>query len=50
MGGAAILGEGCNITQGLTNSATLAVGSLVTIGSIIVGCWLTLRALFGTTA
>ncbi len=50
MGGAAILGEGCNITQGLTNGATLAVGSLVTIGSIIVGCWLTLRALFGTTA
>jgi uncharacterized protein len=50
MGGAAIVGEGCNITQGLTNSATLAVGSLVTIGSIVVGCWLTLRALFGTTA
>lgn len=50
MGGGAILGEGCNITQGLTNSATLAVGSLVTIASIVVGCWLTLRALFGTTA
>jgi hypothetical protein len=48
MGGGAILGEGCNITQGLTNSATLAVGSLVTIASIIVGCWFTLRALFGT--
>ena len=46
MGGAAILGEGCNITQGLTNSATLAVGSLVTIASILVGGWLTLRALF----
>ena len=45
-----ILGEGCNITQGLTNSATLALGSLVTIASIIVGCWLTLRALFGATA
>ena len=50
MGGAAILGEGCNITQGLTNSATLAVGSLVTIASIIAGAWLTLRAFFGTAA
>lgn len=49
MGGAAILGEGCNITQGLTNSATLAVGSLVTIASIVVGAWLTLRALFSAT-
>ena len=48
MGGAAILGEGCNITQGLTNSATLAVGSLVTIASIIAGAWLTLRALFSS--
>jgi hypothetical protein len=26
MGGGAILGEGCNITQGLTNSATLGRG------------------------
>ena len=49
MGGAAILGEGCNITQGLTNSATLAIGSLVTLGSILLGGWLTLRALFGTS-
>jgi uncharacterized membrane protein YedE/YeeE len=48
MGGAAIVGEGCNITQGLTNSATLAVGSLVTIGSIVAGGWLTLRTLFGS--
>ena len=49
MGGAAILAEGCNITQGLTNSATLAIGSLVTLGSILLGGWLTLRALFGTS-
>jgi uncharacterized membrane protein YedE/YeeE len=48
MGGAAIVAEGCNITQGLTNSATLAIGSLVTLGSILLGGWLTLRALFGT--
>jgi hypothetical protein len=48
MGGAAILAEGCNITQGLTNSATLALGSLVTLASILVGGWLSLRTLFGT--
>jgi uncharacterized membrane protein YedE/YeeE len=50
MGGAAILGEGCNITQGLTNSATLAVGSLVTIAFILVGSWLTLRALYSASS
>jgi uncharacterized protein len=50
MGGAAILGEGCNITQGLTNSATLAVGSLVTFVSILVGGWLTLRALYSASS
>lgn len=49
MGGGAILAEGCNITQGLTNGATLAVGSLVTLASIIAGGWLTLRTLYGTT-
>jgi len=49
MGGAAILAEGCNITQGLTNSATLALGSLVTLASILVGGWLTLRSLYGTS-
>ena len=50
MGGAAIVGEGCNITQGLTNSATLAIGSLVTLSSILLGGWLTLHALFGTSS
>src|SRR3990170_3191407 len=49
MGGAAILAEGCNITQGLTNGSTLAVGSLVTLAAIICGGWLTLRALYGST-
>ena len=47
MGGSAILGEGCNITQGLTNGSTLAVGSLVTLAAILGGGWLTLRAMYG---
>src|ERR1700693_2334661 len=49
MGGSAILAEGCNITQGLTNGSTLALGSLATLASMLVGGWLTLRALYGTT-
>jgi uncharacterized membrane protein YedE/YeeE len=49
MGGSAILAEGCNITQGLTNGSTLALGSLVTLASMLLGGWLTLRALYGTT-
>jgi uncharacterized protein len=47
MGAAAILAEGCNITQGLTNGATLSVGSLLTLASIVGGGWLTLRAMYG---
>ncbi|HUG38516.1 MAG TPA: YeeE/YedE family protein [Candidatus Limnocylindrales bacterium] len=50
MGGAALLAEGCNINQGLTNAATLAVGSLVTFASMIAGAWLTLRLLYGRHA
>ena len=46
MGGAALLAEGCNINQGLTNSATLSVGSLVTFASMALGAWLALWALF----
>ena len=49
MGGAAVLAEGCNITQGLTNGSTLALGSLVTLTSMLAGGWLTLRALYGAT-
>lgn len=50
MGGSAILAEGCNITQGLTNGSTLALGSLVTLASMLLGGWLTLGALYGTGA
>ena len=46
MGGAALVADGCNITQGLTNSATLSVGSLVAFASMGVGAWLTLWALY----
>ncbi|OGL18099.1 MAG: hypothetical protein A3K12_04320 [Candidatus Rokubacteria bacterium RIFCSPLOWO2_12_FULL_71_19] len=46
MGGAALLAEGCNINQGLTNSATLSIGSLVTFASMALGAWLALWALY----
>jgi len=46
MGGAALLAEGCNINQGLTNSATLAIGSLLTFASMAGGAWLALWALY----
>jgi uncharacterized membrane protein YedE/YeeE len=46
MGGAALLAEGCNINQGLTNSATLALGSLLTFASMMGGAWLALWALY----
>lgn len=46
MGSAAILAEGCNITQGLTNSATLAVGSLVAFGGMWLGAYVAVWALY----
>jgi len=46
MGAAALVAEGCNINQGLTNSATLAVGSLVTFGAMMAGASVTLWALY----
>lgn len=46
MGGAALVAEGCNITQGLTNSATLAIGSLLTFASMGAGAWLALWVLY----
>jgi len=46
MGTGAILAEGCNITQGLTNSATLAVGSLVAFASMGLGAYVAVRTLF----
>lgn len=46
MGGSALLAEGCNINQGLTNSATLALGSLLTFASMGAGGWATVWALY----
>jgi uncharacterized membrane protein YedE/YeeE len=46
MGAAALVAEGCNINQGLTNSATLALGSLVTFAAMGGGAWFTLWALY----
>lgn len=46
MGGAALVAEGCNINQGLTNSATLAIGSLLTFAAMMGGAALTIWALY----
>jgi uncharacterized membrane protein YedE/YeeE len=46
MGAAAVVAEGCNINQGLTNSATLALGSLLTFASMCAGACLTLWWMF----
>ena len=46
MGGAALVAEGCNINQGLTNSSTLALGSLLTFASMAGGAWLSLWAFY----
>jgi len=46
MGIGAILADGCNITQGLTNSATLAIGSLTAFVAMGIGAWLAVRLLY----
>jgi len=46
MGSGGVLAEGCNITQGLTNSATLAVGSLSAFAAMGLGGWLAIRILY----
>lgn len=46
MGAAALVAEGCNINQGLTNSATLALGSLLTFASMGGGACFALWLLF----
>ena len=46
MGASALVADGCNITQGLTNSATLSMGSLVAFVAMCAGGWLTLWALY----
>ena len=46
MGAGALVADGCNITQGLTNSATLALGSLTAFASMLAGGWVALSVLF----
>jgi uncharacterized protein len=46
MGIGALIAQGCNITQGLTYSATLAVGSLTAFAAMLVGGWLALWVMF----
>lgn len=46
MGIGAIIAEGCNITQGLTNAATLAAGSLTAFAAMIAGAWVAVRVMF----
>jgi len=46
MGIGALIADGCNITQGLTNSATLALGSLTAFAAMLAGGWAALWVLF----
>lgn len=46
MGAAALVAEGCDINQGLTNSSTLALGSLLTFTSMCAGASGTVWLLF----
>jgi uncharacterized membrane protein YedE/YeeE len=46
MGASALVADGCNINQGLTNSATLALGSLLTFASMCAGACLTIWLMF----
>jgi len=43
MGFGGVLGLGCTIGQGITGVSTLAVGSFMTLGSIILGSALTMK-------
>jgi len=46
MGIGGILAEGCNITQGLTNSATLSMGSFTAFLAMGIGAWVAVRVLY----
>ncbi len=43
MGFGGVLGMGCTIGQGITGVSTLAIGSFLTVISIIIGCALTMK-------
>lgn len=46
MGVGGVLGLGCTIGQGVTGISTLALGSLLTFGSIVLGAALTMKVSF----
>ncbi len=46
MGVGALIAQGCNITQGLTYSATLSVGSLTAFAAMLAGGWVALWVMF----
>jgi hypothetical protein len=45
MGSGALIADGCNVTQGLTNASTLALGSLTAFAAMLAGGAATLWAL-----
>lgn len=46
MGAGALVADGCNVTQGLTNAATLGLGSLAAFAAMLAGGAATIRALY----
>lgn len=46
MGIGGVLGLGCTIGQGVTGLSTLAVGAVLTLTMIVLGCALTMKVLF----
>ncbi|MDH5547572.1 MAG: YeeE/YedE family protein [Gammaproteobacteria bacterium] len=43
MGFGGVLGMGCTIGQAVTGASTLAIGSFITFGAIVLGCALTMK-------
>jgi uncharacterized membrane protein YedE/YeeE len=43
MGAGGVTALGCSIGQGITGISTLAVGSMITLAAMIVGCWAMLK-------
>lgn len=46
MGFGGVLGMGCTVGQGITGVSTLAVGSIITFGAIVLGSALTMKVQF----
>lgn len=46
MGIGGVLGMGCTVGQGITGISTLAIGSIITLFGIFVGCWGALKIMY----